>query len=404
MKKVSEVLSFLMPNHELHLFPEATIKTNKLPNGLLIKSELGKTMLMPAILRDPGCGFLLFHIKNINADSSIDVAHSVLKFCRKLEKTRIQLDNSWHDILCCGINHLNKANEYPHNYFSIDLKFLYLDIELGRLNRDINNITNTLELKTVQPLSMTRRHNELFGFLHTGSEYFPEYIHKHWSRVAADYSYRNGLSTLNAMNQGMYGFPDSIEEAYEYQQELKAAMNYCVFKRYWIFNQLKRYLHEQHKDVEITVLSDNCHAGLFEMKKNDKKYLLQSRGVQLLINGQTPYLMAGHKESESFLLKGYSGKELAYLGHGTSYSIDRNFKYAELLGRQKVAQSLNQLKYIMTNTKLEEDKCLAYTYNIQKQKEYLEQSSLNFSPLYPLVNYQGPYLRRVLNHDNKSQH
>ena len=43
---IRNIQQFLNPQHQLHLFPEATIKNNKLPNGILIKSPVNQTCLL----------------------------------------------------------------------------------------------------------------------------------------------------------------------------------------------------------------------------------------------------------------------------------------------------------------------------------------------------------------------
>lgn len=388
-ESVAELQRFLVGGHRVHLFPEATIKTNKLPNGILVESRVKQTMLMPSILRDPGCGFLLFGINQLSPSQLALIPGHIMAFCKQLEESIPIQQDSLIEAMQFGTHFLNDAA-----FCQVDLESIYYEIDLERLSADLGQITNTLELKTTT-VDGSCELTDLLGFIHTGSEYFPELIHSKWFPIAADYSYRKHLSSIDAINNGFYGLPDTLDEAWEYQQWILAAMNYCAFKRWWIFGQLKQYL-GRHMVLEINLINDRCHAGLFTMEKHKKRYLLQSRGVQLIANDDKPYLVAGQRESLSYLLQKQAWNcPIDYLGHGTSYQTDDSYDYTSLLGVARSKQCLEQLKQIHANTPLELEKCLAYSFNAFVQKEHMEQFDLQGVALYPLVNYHGRYLRKV---------
>ena len=45
---------------QITVYPDATLKTNLLPTGVVLRSRAEDAMLLPFILRDPGCGYTLF--------------------------------------------------------------------------------------------------------------------------------------------------------------------------------------------------------------------------------------------------------------------------------------------------------------------------------------------------------
>lgn len=396
------IMTFLSDAHDVHLFPEATLKMNKIPNGLLVRSKKLQTLLMPAILRDPGCGFLIFRLHNLRGEPTQAIAKTLLQFCQHLEMDEAYFSLShWRDVLCQGVDQYSAGKEpFSNTRFDLDPDALYLELDKDELNRDLTRVSNTIELKTYAPASeKSQEAEELLGFIHTGSEYFPAVLHEEWASFAATFCYMHQLASDEQIAQGLFGIPADDEKGYQYQQALKAAMNYCLFKRYWLFHQLRDFLAERF-NIMSAIMSDHCHAGLFEVKENNGDYLLQSRGVQLLSHPHLPYLIAGQKESESYLFN-TNATTLAYCGHGTSYAFDAAKNYGQLLGQQDALHCLRQLQHVIANTGIETEKCLPYTYNIRQQKQYLEQFNLKFIRLYPLFNYQGPYLRSV-SHVNQS--
>ena len=155
-------------------------------------------------------------------------------------------------------------------YFPVDLERVFYEIELDQLSADLSQITNSLEIKKIDSNGSFDA-NDLLRFIHSGSEYFPQLIHSKWFQITGDYSYRNKLSSIDDINNGFYGIPDTLDEAKEYQQWIFAAMNYCSFKRWWIYEQLKQCLRE-HVQMDITLLNDRCHAGLFRVEKDGKAF------------------------------------------------------------------------------------------------------------------------------------
>lgn len=386
---VARLQYFTGARHQVHLFPEATIKNNKLPNGILVESPANQTLLMPGILRDPGCGFILFKLNQVTQSQLSAISGHIMAFCQQLEASQPVQQDFLVEAMQYGTRFLKRGIFFP-----VNLESIFYEIDLDHLSADLGHITNTLELKQMAG-SQSSRLRDLVGFIHSGSEYFPALIHAKWFRIAADVSYENKISSIADINEGLYGIPDNLDIAREYQQWILAAMNYCAFKRWWIFNEMKRYL-LKHMPLQITLINDRCHAGLFSVEKQNKPYLLQSRGVQLIQKESCPYLIAGQRESVSYLVKQHTGNcSVRYLGHGTSYQTDDAYHYASLLGLTHTRQSLHYVKNLNANTPVDQEKCLAYTYNILAQKNYLERCNLDCVALHPFVNYHGRYLRMV---------
>ena len=398
---INDLGEFLGLPHQLHIFPDATIKKNKIPNGVLIKSKRQDTLLMPSILRDPGCGFLLFKLHSFPHNSISLISQSVLEFCNKLEQQVPKISDELAESLIYGVSNINKHNNFfSHTGFPIDLGAFYTDLNIRELSADLSQITNTLELKIPTEgdcLKSPKNPDSLIGLIHTGSEYFPKIIIQEWFKIAAEHTYFNQLASVSQINQGLYGLPASGEFGYAYQQCLKSAMNYCLYKRWWIFNQLRDFL-QSRMSIKVSLINDHIHAGLFEIIENETVHLIQTRGVQLLHDKNFPYLMAGQRESISYLISIDEQKSFhipEYLCHGTSYQFNEQLDYVALLGVHASKFYNKQLDKIQANSTLEKDKCLAYNYNINIQKEYLTQFNLNFVSLTPLLNYHGRYLRKA---------
>ncbi|VEG91180.1 RtcB family protein [Legionella spiritensis] len=386
-----EQLKNVLPRQSaIHLFPEATLKSNKVPNGLLLNSLKNETLLMPALLRDPGCGFLLFKLFSVDKKKLKYLSQSLIEFCEILEDRKLEHKQLLEEVMVHGVSHLHvTTSKFANDKFSVLLDYLFIDLSLDELCKDLSQITNSLEIKIpMEEQNSASSKVDLLGFIHTGSEYLPKVILEQWFQRAVGYTYGNNIANIEQINMGLYGFNDNSEEALEYQQCIYAAMNYCIYKRWLLFSELKKYLYHTHH-IEIDMVSDRCHAGLFNNNINGSSYIIQTRGVQLAEkSGNNVFLMAGHKESVSYL---FQGLKTNYIGHGTSYAVDIKFNYEESLPYE--------LKYdlssIMANTTLNSNNILPYNYNIEQQRKHLEGMYSTCTTLYPVFNYQGRYLRAV---------
>ena len=58
-----DALHRALPEASISIYPDATIKTNALPTGIVCAAPSNKAILLPHILRDPGCGYLMFRLR-----------------------------------------------------------------------------------------------------------------------------------------------------------------------------------------------------------------------------------------------------------------------------------------------------------------------------------------------------
>jgi hypothetical protein len=386
-ERIDDLNHFLGKDHQLHFFPEATIKKNKLPNGLLIKSNVNQTLLMPGFLRDPGCGFLLFKIDKFPRSSTALLSRQLMQFCHHFEEKRFKNSDLIISSIANGVRKIANQDleQYSQPYFPMELECVYFDMDFSQLAEDLVKITNSIELKIVDD-SENGSYVTLIGAIHTGSEYFPQKIQQHWFKPMIDCSLQHQFTNQALLEHGIFGLPDDMYIAQEYQQWVFAAMNFCIFKRWWIFNALRNFL-KQKFDVHCSLINDLCHAGLFQ----EHNHLFQSRGVQILNSSTGPFYVAGQRESVSILLNKHAN--LPFVGHGTSYvSTKRNYEKHIGSDSEKYIQLMHN---IHANTLLETRHCLAYNFNILMQKRHLESQGCIIRLLFPLFNYQGKYLRSV---------
>ena len=379
---------FLGSSAEINLFSEATLKTNKMPNGILIKSDPHDGILLPALLRDPGCGFLLFKICNVPLSEIKQVCHEILTHCQDLESAPCKEKIDFMEVVEHGISHLPIEQErFSNKKFTVDIDSLYSEITLEELSADINQVSNTVEVKVpnAQCDQQTGETVDLFGFIHSGSIPFPRTIYEEYVDEAMDYSFRNNLADIDSIGRGFYGFPINSDEGYEFMQSVFAAMNYCIYKRWHFFSKLEMRL-SQRFNLEMVIINDRCHAGLFKQEKDGKSYFLQSRGVQLSDPENPITLIAGQKESVSFLLNNCPAP---FIGHGTSYVISPQMIYSQ----PELKEYDFAVDEIVSNVSHDQEKMRPYNFNILQQVNRLESEAI---PLYPLLNYHGRYLREAL--------
>lgn len=236
-KRIKEIYDFLPKHHEISVYPEATIKANGMPNGILIKSKAKDSILLPSLIRDPGCGFLLFKIKNVPKKLITPLCEKLLVFIKLFGE---QPSNEKETILMSclqGVSWIKEAAPYFSDArFQVDKNSLYLDIDPDELSKDLRIITNSIELKISHNQFHKECNSELVGFIHTGSDYLPKYISRNWLLNSANQSFENNLSTEEQIKNGCFGMKCGTVEANEYRQVISAAMNYCLYKRWWQFN------------------------------------------------------------------------------------------------------------------------------------------------------------------------
>lgn len=414
----AKLKTFLNEKESIDFFPDATLKSNNFPNGIAIYSPSNEATLIPTLLRDPGCGFLLFKIHHDSQLSEELIKKTLQEFGTSLESKKInfahkyksQSEQSFLDsILYHGLLNLNidplLLERFSYSSFHVEQPLIQIDHDdYLALYDELTNITNSIEIKKVIDLDNNKPANDIFktgdimGFLHTGTDIFPRILHRLFFKKIADHSYLNDLASVEDIRSGLYGISLSEELGYIYYQWIRTAMNYCLAKRWLIFQEFSSFIKDK-LNLEVELINDRIHAGAYLSSVKDHTFI-QSRGVQEYFYNPkneylNSYLLAGQRETISFLLTPHAQSEISHaIEHGTSCAIDANYNYRELIGNEKAKDYLNMCQAISANTTIDQESCLAYTFNILTQLQYhLDRKNCSsVHCLMPLANYQGKSL------------
>ncbi len=410
--KLSKLLT---QNEKIHFFPDATLKSNKFPNGIAIYSPFHEATLIPFLLRDPGCGFLIFKIHTNDVDYDEVLKSKLHEFGVKLETNKfdvlhphLEIKSFLESIIYYGLREIDLScrDRFDKTQFALDQSCINIsDDDFASLYNELNNITNTIEIKKIIDFNIPHhlknnflKSGDIIGFIHSGTDLFPKIIDQLFFQKIADYSYLNGMATVEEINSGLYGVPLANEIGYAHYQWVKAAMNYCLYKRWSLFNVFAKFI-KHNLNLEVEMLNDRIHAGAFQKKINGQEMLIQTRGVQEFSNSNEKnknyYLLAGQRETISFILTPNTKiQDSIDIGHGTSYAIDNSYNYTQLLGEENAQAYVSMCDKISSNTNLQKQTCLAHTYNIISQLKYLIDQNYcsSVSCLMPLANYMGKSL------------
>jgi hypothetical protein len=403
--------AFLPPESQIHVFSDATLKPPGMPNGVAIESSPNHAVLLPALLRDPGCGFLTFQIE-MHAPLAKRWQHTL---GRKLnEFINYQLlaspnnlkDQSINDILSRSIKDIQDINVSHFQYTSFDIDLPSINIKPWHhepILNDFRYLTNTVEIKAF--IDADSSQNQLIGFIHTGSEIFPSLLtHLFYQRVV-----NASLAHVSAadIKAGIYGVALQSELGHEYFQWIKMAMNLAIYNRYRIYLLIKQFL-ETNLACTVSIMNDRIHAGALMLTDHQTDKFFSLRGVQNMgcathFTHDDIGLLAGQKETIAYLFKvNNAHKPLLLAPHGTSYQVNPLERYDHQIITQD--DYLSYSKKCFYNTKPDLWKSLSYHYNIISTMDYLthEMDVLNASALKPLINIQAKSLIKRLKYmDNK---
>lgn len=368
-------------NTQVWVYPDATVKPNGLPTGTVCFSTPQNTMLMPFILRDPGCGYLTF----------------------KIELTE-SLTNNWHHATGQLLEELINNTEFRAKNFPIlnrvaddlltQVQFTAEEKEL--LQKDFMEVTNTVEIRSIletkQDIGLSN--NDLIGFVHTGSHIFPRILADRFVYDICEYADQNKLFSLDDIKQGMVGVPFNSTLGQEYYQWLQAAMNHAVNSRQAIYQAIKKTL-ETTLPCKVTMLQDTTHAGIFTKKTNDNDIIYTTRGVQDISNGLN--LLAGHRETIAALVMPdvRANDYHNFFAHGTACRIRDNHDYTTHFQQDEIEYYTQLAHNTFYNSNPQYNECLPYTYNLLASLEYFEQIKLakTAALLGPLINIQSEWLK-----------
>lgn len=392
------------------VYPDAYVKSNGLPSGTVTFSSPQDALLFPFLLRDPGCGYLLFKLE-FTAPVSADWHHAAGQLLEALVTTGISkikqtLSLDLNKILHQGL-HAFKDTVTSSNFTNINFpvtdSLTLTPNEIEQLYEDFMVLTNTVEIRSLvksydQQILATNKidNNTLIGFIHSGSDLFPSILAKRFVYNIAEYADVNHIATLEDIKQGIFGVHLNSSLGIEYYQWLQAAMNYALCSRYQLFQAVKKTLETQFP-CQITLLQDNVHAGIFEKTTADNQHIVYStRGVQNL----TPdlNLLAGQRETPAALVTAGSKAQLHhnFFAHGTSYQIRDDHEYVNYFNEQVANEFLYFSRNAFYNTQANENDCLPFTFNLLDSMNYFQQIGLAqpVALLAPLINIQSSCLKK----------
>jgi hypothetical protein len=376
----------LGPNVSLWIYPDATLKTNKLPTGIVYFSASEDMLLFPAVLRDPGCGFLSFNIepkKTLTRENYYQITKLLDELGNKRQKipSTIELDTILYSPM------------------PVDKKIVVLTAdETDILVKDYMMLTNTIEIKKyhqVENVALLKANhidpNNLFGFIHSGCFMFPRLLEKRFATRICDYAMDNQLSTLDKIREAIVGVPMNSPLGYEYQQWVNAAMNYAIASRHSLYAAVKEIL-EKNFDCRITMINDNLHAGLF----CHDNHTFCSRGVQRIEKNKLT-LIAGQRETMAALVEGGSECERYHnmIAHGVGFFIRDNYDYSKHFSAEELQTYQRMAKEVVYNTAPQYQECIPFTYNLLASLKDFENIKLAkiVSLLAPIINVQSDLLQ-----------
>lgn len=387
----------------ISLYSDATLKTNRLPTGIVCRAQSRNAILLPFILRDPGCGFLMFKISTPQLSSlwqeKVGILLNNLQQLQRLNqyKNEILTNYGLSNILqkgLAGFNDLN-TNSFRHVNFPTNIDQVLTSQEIRFLEKDFMSLTNTIEIRKIITVNDNKllQHQginprDFIGFIHTGSHAFPKILGERFVPKICQYAHQTGLFSIDEISQGILGVPLNSELGHEYKNWLQAAMNYALVSRYGMYLVIKKIL-ERVIDGEVTLLDDNIHAGLFTDSLSDETYI--TRGVQHISSDRLT-LLAGQRETAAALIVGTRDKNTTELvGHGTGYIIKNNFDYDATFQRECIEQQLAHAKNTFYNTTPNFSETIPYTFNLQRSLEFYQQYGLarTVALLSPFINIQS---------------
>jgi hypothetical protein len=405
---VTDLNSALQFNKNIIIFPDAISKDNGLPNGIAIIADKSASMLLPMILRDPGCGFLQFKI-TLSSQQQPDWhdiggrLDTLINHTSNVEKQKLLNLNlnptSLNNILLHGLTALDmQEKELPlfmDTAFTVDNQLKLTATEMDIIQNDIFTLTNTIELKKFSTHAKTS--NEVFGFIHTGTQVFPNLISKRYAQRIFQASQQHFAQ--EAINKGIFGVKANSSLGYEYHQLLNMAMNFALVNRYYLFLLVKNFL-TQHLKCEVSIINDSIHAGIFSDKIVGA--ITITRGVQHF-NQHAPdqlRLIAGQRETISALVTKSDNTNTYFdmVAHGTNNNIDKNSDYTQHLDNITIENYLKLSKEAFYNSTPNFADCMPHTYNLMNSLSYFEAIGLAKTVCYlnPLINIQATSLIKSL--------
>jgi len=377
----------------MYCLPDMVIKKNSFPNGLAITDRADHAVLLPRLLRDPGCGFLLFRIKA--QSSQFNQAKQQQLFtglCQatlgKRASVQMPAAKKMKQILEQGAE---AVTDDAHILQKVIFAKYVVDLNQLALSQDVLNIlasdfgfmTNSVEIRHTQD-------GELYGFIHSGCNQFPDLLFDLIVKRIIEEAVYAQRYPLENYAKGLHGVALESATGQIYSHWLKAAMNYAVASRLYIFEQVKRVL-EQQADVAVELINDHTHAGLFV----EADQVVMSRGAQCLTvnpaESDTAFrVIAGECASIASLVHINPTATVPYLPHGTGYALLPE----QLAAERCQIEELNYQHYAdvgLYNADVSDHNILNFTAQHLLAKDYFKTQQVITSDqtLFPWITVQG---------------
>jgi len=240
VSRIGRLSAILGDRIEVVLFPDAADENWGIPTGVLMRAQAENALLFPTMLRDPGCGFLVFWLE---CEEFQEIKRDL---CQRLA--------DWAETFQdreAGMNCLLRL-DLP---FEADEKELIAD--------GFGAIINTLEIRSVYDSSSKELVNgDLIGFIHGGCEGFVEVLERRFGLPAANYTLEKALFPDAAVEQGFFAFPYLSGQGQEYINWLKAGMELSIQARKCAFDALTNVISAFNAKVKLRYLWDRIHSGI----------------------------------------------------------------------------------------------------------------------------------------------
>lgn len=418
-KTVDDLTASLNDNGQARIYTDATVKKNNLPNGFALIAPRERAILLPLLLRDPGCGFLTFKIKGLNqknANWQETVGSALAVFVNETLLSgkvrdeiikKIDLKEAIFEGLAPMLSEIEHPERFRDIQFSVDRQAVKpSEEEYSALLKDLLNVTNTLEIRKAASVAYsdfsdneTIEQDDLIGFIHTGCDLFAQLLGQRFVYNIAKFADENGLFSVDNIRQGKFGVPLNTPLGYQYYQWLQSAMNYALLNRYLIYQAVQSFLHNQF-DCETTLINDVAHAGIFSTKNKGVDCVVSTRGVQPLSYESQPSfakslrLVAGQVNSIALLVSADKQAENYdnLIQHGTSYEIADDPQLTQHYFSQETVNSyLNAAKTTFCNASYDTEYYLDYAFNTLITQDYYAQIGLakSLAVLLPAINIHG---------------
>jgi hypothetical protein len=290
LSRICQLSDQLSSRIEVVAFPDAADENWGIPTGVLMRAQAEDTLLFPAMLRDPGCGFLVFRLECAGFD--------------EIQKNLFDGLSAW-------------AGTFSDRVAGLEC-IARLDLPMEEEEKNLvadgfGAIINTLEIRSVYgSISPEYPDGSLIGFFHGGCEGFAAVLEQRFGIPAANYTLDHALLPDEAVEKGLFAFPFHSKEGHEYARWLQACMVISQQSRLCAFQALSSIVSAFDAHAKLIFLWDRVHSGI---EIHDGQ-VISYRGAQQV---GAAALVAGHRETSACLvLSASQGKEVM-ISHGTAF-------------------------------------------------------------------------------------